>query len=142
MSPNVVIEALFDYAIAHPDGFSKYDFGREHNLSRDQVDTAIKRLRGILADDTITLICEPDGANQPWVYRLVGKVDGASPWAQNRLGDAETRFVTLSSVARALVNATDGRTIEGRRARAMHKAFARLKEDLDDLSQEVETWTA
>lgn len=142
MNPNIATETLFDYAVAHPDGFSKYDFANEHNLSMDQVNGAIRRLRRILADDTITLICEQGEAQKPWTYRLVGNVDESSPWVRNRLTDAETRFVTLSSVARALVNATDGRTIEGRRARAIHKACVRAKEDLDDLSQEVETWTA
>lgn len=142
MKQSEIIEALYDYAVAHPEGFTKYDFMRERDLTLDQLDRAIRKIRQVFADDDITLICEPSAPHQPWTYRLIGNVEGASPWARNRLADAETRLSTLSAVARTLVNATDGRTVDGRRARAMHKSFSRLMEDLDDLSQEVETWTA
>lgn len=142
MKTDDLAEALYDYAVSKPDGFTNVDFMAEHGVSLPDFNKAANKLRSILADDTITLICDPAEAKSPWTYRLVGKVDEGSPWVTNRLRDAESRFATMGAVAASLVNATDGRSADGRRARLMLKALTRLKEDLDEVSSEVSGWPA
>lgn len=142
MKADDLAEALYDYAVSQPEGFTNVDFMAEHNVTLDEFNRAVNKLRSILATDTITLICDPGDARSPWIYRLVGQVDEGSPWVQNRLRDAESRFTTMSHVAATLVNATDGRSLDGRRARLMQKALTRLKEDLDEIAVEVNGWPA
>lgn len=142
MKADDLVEALYDYAVAQPEGFTNVDFMAEHGVTLADFNTAVNKLRALLADDTITLICDPGEARSPWTYRLVGKVDEGSPWVQNRLRDAESRFVTMAHVATSLVNATDGRSADGRRARLIHKSLTRLKEDLDEIAAEVSGWPA
>lgn len=133
-----LVDALFDYAVANPDGFTNQQFMDEHGLTHlTHFNKVANRLRAALADDTITLICDPQGSGERWTYRLVGNVEDGSPWVQNRLRDAESRFSTMAAVVTSLVNATDGRTLDGRRARLMLKSLTRLREDLADLTSDV-----
>lgn len=134
-----LVDALFDYAVAHPDGFTNEQFMAVHGLSHlAEFNQAANRLRAALSGDTITLVCDPPGkGGERWIYRLVGNVEDGSPWVQNRLRDAESRFATMSAVVTSLVNATDGRTLDGRRARLMLKSLTRLREDLADLTSDV-----
>jgi hypothetical protein len=98
-----------------------------------RVSRMIGKLRRSLADSDWTVIAEAVGPQQPWMYRAVDSYDDAAWWVDNRLGDAETRFTTLHAVAKSLVSATDGRTVEGRRARIMERHSTRMMEDLADL---------
>lgn len=137
MTPTALAEKLFDFAIAHPEGFTNADFMSAYGVALPDFNKATNKLRKILADDTITLVCDPSGLREKWTYRLVGTVEDGSPWVQNRLRDAESRFVTMASVASALVNSTDGRTADGRRARLIDKALRRLMEDLKEVAEEM-----
>ena len=133
-----LVNALFDFAVAHPEGFTNEQFMEAEDFTDlTTFNQTSRRLRAALSGDSITLVCDPpeEGGGR-WTYRLVGQVDDGSPWIQNRLRDAETRVSTMSSVASALVNGTDGRTMDGRRARVIHKALSRLTEDLSDLAAE------
>lgn len=134
MSTANLVEALFDYAVSKPDGFTNADFMAEFDVDLEAFNRAANKLRSVLADDTINLVCDPAGARAKWIYRLVGSIEDGSPWVQNRLRDAETRFTTISSVVQSLVKATDGRTADGRRARLMEKSLRRLLEDLGEIS--------
>jgi hypothetical protein len=84
-------------------------------------------------DDQINLVCDPQGTGQPWLYRLIGDVDGARSWVANRLRDSETRIGTIRAICSSLVSATDGRSADGRRARIMDKGLTRILEDLAEL---------
>lgn len=130
-------EALFDFAVANPDGFTNADFMAEYDIALPDFNKGVNKLRRILADDTITLVCDPSAVREKWIYRLVGTVEDGSPWVQNRLRDAESRFVTMSAVASTLVKSTDGRTGEGRRARLIDKSMRRLLEDLQEIAAET-----
>lgn len=131
------VDALFDFAVAHPDGFTNEQFMAHAGLTYlAEFNQTAKRLRETLAEDTITLICDPTDGGR-WLYRLVGNLEDGSPWVQNRLRDAESRFTTIGAVVNTIVNATDGRTFDGKRARLMQKAIVRLREDLADLTGDV-----
>lgn len=132
-----IVDALFDYAVANPDGFTIADFADAAGIKVASAQDAVTRLRKALGSDTINLICAPTTPGQKWEYRLVGTLDDAKWWASNRLDDAETRLTTINSVANSLVSATDGRTVEGRRARTIRKVVGRLIEDLQDIHAEA-----
>jgi len=124
---------LFSYAASKPEGFTRYDVQEELGWRSQRFRKAVRELRTIFATDEINLICDPQGQGEAWMYQLVGTFEGASPWVTNRADDMETRLVTMLSVATSLVNASDGRTVEGRRARILQRHFQRAIEDLADL---------
>lgn len=132
----VQAEQLFDYAVSHYDGFTYKDIKRDLGWDRVHFYWIVRNLRRILAAeaDTINLICSPNGQSQPWLYEFAGTYDDAAPWSRNRVRDLETRLVTINSVAHTLVNATDGRTAEGRKARKIRRTVTRLIEDLADIN--------
>lgn len=128
---------LFDQLVANPAGVTIEQIAEDQGCSLGKSNHIVRELRrrcGV--SDTINLICEPDAADVRgrWIYRLVGKLDDAAYWLANRIGDAESRIRTIQAVTASLVAASDGRTVEGRRARVMNRALTRLIEDLDELS--------
>jgi hypothetical protein len=126
------VDALYEFAVAHPAGFHNVDFMARYGCDLPTFNVAARGLRRQLAGDSINLVCQPAGWG-PWVYQLVGDLDESRPWVRNRIGDARTRVRTMSAVADSLVNATDGRTTDGRLARVMRRSFTRLVEDLDEI---------
>lgn len=122
--------ALFDFAVDNPDGFTRDEACEELDLTKDEFFKAARDVRRAFAEDTITLSCDPQGSGEQWLYRLVGTVDDSSPWVSNRLGDAESRFVTIAAVIGAIKNSTDGRTVNGRKAREIHLSVTQLLERL------------
>lgn len=128
------IGRLFDYAAENKDGFTYQDVERDLDWQRGQFFNTARQLRLMLGnDDTINLVCDPQGQGQPWRYQLVGNVEGARGWISNRLTDTETRIATILAICSTLVRATDGRTGEGKRARIMNKGLSRIIEDLAEL---------
>ena len=94
----------------------------------------VRRLRLVFAGDDINLVCEPQMLREPWVYKLVGNVEDARSWSTNRISDIETRLETIQAVAESLTNATDGRTIEGRKARKIHRTLGYLIGELAEIA--------
>lgn len=128
------VTALFDILAGSPEGLTVDDMAAALGVSHHLTSDAIRELRLLLGDtDEINLICDPQGSRERWLYRLVGNLDGSRRWVANRLGDTESRLRTMQSIADSLVSATDGRTLDGRRARLIRKALVRLVEDLDEL---------
>lgn len=125
---------LFQYAQAHQDGFTRLDVETDLGWNRSQFNKTVKRARWWLGDNkTVNLVCNPQGQNELYLYRLVGDGVLAAPWQNNRTRDAVTRLVTVRSTFRSLVSATDGRTNEGKATRYADKALGRLIEDLQDM---------
>lgn len=124
---------LFDYAVTKPNGFEKRQACRELNLKPDQFDRAVRALRSILAGDEINVICNSQGFGQPKRYHLVGDLERAQPWISVRYKALEGQLQTVLNVSSSLVEATDGRTLEGRKARLIHRHIGRLIEDIGDL---------
>jgi hypothetical protein len=130
------MEKLFDLAAFNADGFTIDDAAAALGCSTQQVRTAVSDLRSFLADDSINLVCEPGRHLEQWIYRLVGNFDDARGWTANRIGDAEARLLTLKAVATSVMAGTDGRTLEGKRAKVMVKALGRLVEDLGEIGED------
>jgi len=130
------VDELWDFAVAHPDGFTWADLRDEYPWAADRPSffEVVRALRiTIGAEDTINLVCEPQGTGELWRYRLVGTHEAAGSWNANRLGDIESRLVTVAGVARSLVAGSDGRSVGGRKSRLIAKVVGRLIEDLDEL---------
>jgi len=129
-----LVGRLFDYAVTQPEGFTNVEAAKALEISVDRFNRAVHRIRIMLADDdSINLIATREFPQQPWRYQLVGTLAESLWWISNRERDSETRLRTMAAVMKSIVNATDGRTVEGKRARMIYKALSRLVEDLDDL---------
>ena len=128
---------LFDLIAGHPaPGMTNLEmmaaFG---GVSLGFVTRRINDIRMVLGDDTINLINEPEpGARGHHFYRLTGDPNEARGWLVNRFDDLDTRLNTIHSISQSLVNATDARTIPGRRARLTETALRHLIEDLENLT--------
>lgn len=127
-------EELFSLLAA--DDMNRDEICADRGWTHGQLRAAVQKLRDILAadGDTINVVCEPDGWRQPWQYRLRAGGDildaEESRWMTNRLGDTERRITTIGHVLDAAVNATDGRTIEGRKARIYQLHISRAIEEI------------
>jgi hypothetical protein len=126
------VDQLWDYAVEHPEGFTREEAADALGVSHGMVGWIIRNLRETLADDDVNLVAEPDGVG-PWIYRLVGDLKEAGPWVNNRLADLETRIGTMANVAASIDHALKGRNVAGRKARVIRRTLVRLAEDLAEL---------
>jgi hypothetical protein len=139
MSPRGIREvrrdALFDLAVANPDGVTVDEICYELDITHHQANEAIRDLRHFLGDtDTINFPCDPAGRGERWVYKLVGDLDGTRVWNANRVRDAESRFRTMDSMMESIVRSYKGqRSTESRKARVMERGLKRMVEDLDTI---------
>lgn len=131
---------LFDYAVTHPDGFTNEQASADLDWTLHVFNEAARALRLILGDDTITLVCDPTGPRERWRYRLVGNYTDARGWSSNRLRDMEARLETIQAVAATIVHATDGRKLDGRRARLILAVVGALREQLIAMSDQGRLW--
>jgi hypothetical protein len=128
-------EILFDLLANSPDGMTAEDICYAEDWSGAQFRAALQWLRDNLGTgDTLTVIAEPNGFREPWLYRLIDGgqvVDGeASRWVNNRTNDLDRRLLTLMSVLATAVRSTDGRSAKGRKARALQVHMTRALEDI------------
>jgi hypothetical protein len=134
------VTELWQFAVAHPEGFTRDDVASACSWAEQPSHffAVVRALRITIGAETdINLVCEPQGPNERWRYRLVGTAEAAGPWSRNRLSDTEARLDTIYGVSRSLVAATDGRSTDGRKARLIEKSVRRLREDLGELRQGV-----
>ena len=130
--------ALFDYMVLQDtQGATVEDMAAHLECSVDLASDSIRDLRRFLGDsDEMNLTCDQQGAGQRWLYRLVTKMEEHSGWIGIRMNDTESRLVTILAILASAVRSTDGRTIEGKRARVMFKQISRLMEDLRELEDQ------
>lgn len=131
-----LVTLAFDFAADQSTGFTDRELAAHLGVDHRTVRDVIQKLRDVLGhDDSINLVCEPQGQRQKWLYRLVGNMEDSRWWAANRILDTERRIRTQYNVCRAMARATDGRTIEGRKARIFERSLQRLLEDVDALAE-------
>ena len=131
---------LFDFAVVHPDGFTNQEAMDEFGWTRSRFTRIARQVRLILADDTITLTCDPEGQRERWRYRLVGTYHDSRGWSSNRLRDLEARLETIQAFAASIVNATDGRRVDGRKAKLILAVVGALREQLVVMSDQGHLW--
>lgn len=122
---------LFDLLTAGPQTYQTVE--AELGWDRGRFYKVVQGLRDFCAenDDTITVLNEPQGGNAPHLYTLTaGNYVGESAWAGNRISDLRRRLDTFLSVAKVAVNATDGRTNDGKAARILEFRIRQAKEEI------------
>lgn len=128
-------DALYDLLVANPTGITVDDMMDLLDVSYETARKTIRDLRRFLGDDDeINVPCTPNGMNERWLYTLEATLENSQEWISNRLGDAESRLETMAAMTASLVRSTDGRSIEGKKARILDRAFRRAAEDLADLN--------
>jgi hypothetical protein len=128
-------DELFDLLVALPDGVTVDDIKVALACSHRQANDAVHDLRLFLGSfDDVNLPANPNGPRERWTYVLVGNLDGCREWMANRVGDTHSRIRTMQAMMASCVQASDGRTVDGKRARVIERALRRLLEDLDDLA--------
>jgi len=123
---------LFDLLVASPHGVTIDNIREGLGSTHAQARKAVRDLRRFLGDfDDVNVPAVPNGQNQPWLYTLAhGVTDATRKWTTNRIGDTQSRLVTQHAVAASIVKATDGRSIEGRKARMTEVGLRHLLENL------------
>ena len=126
-------DALFDFLADRPNGATVTDMRNEFGWGHGQTNQAIRALRKVLAEDVINVVCEPHVHRGRWLYRLVGHPADSRFYVTNRLLDLEARLETQQYVTESLEHATDGRTVEGRKARKIARTLSYLQKELADI---------
>jgi hypothetical protein len=129
---------LFDYLVLSPQGVTIGDMIDHLDCNRSRAETAIHDLREFLGQaDVANLTCTPNGSRQQWLYHLETKLDEHKEWIANRTGDFESRLRTMLAMLSSVISGTSSRTLEGKRARVMHRQITRLLEDLQEMDTPV-----
>lgn len=132
---------IYDVLADAPDGLAMSEIVEKTDMPRSSCQIAIRTLRLMLAadGDTLWVTCDPAGQREEWVYKLIDGqklIDsGESGWAVNRILDAQSRVHLLAASMSTAVQATDGRTTLGKKARHMERVLRHLDEDLTALDQ-------
>lgn len=127
-------DALYDLLVANPDGITVDDMMELIDCTYESARLAIRDLRLFLGDDDeINVICTPDEYRGRWLYTLEATLEKSQEWISYRLSDAESRLETMGAVMASIVQSTSGRTIDGKKARIIERAFRRALEDLAEL---------
>lgn len=130
------VDLLFDLLNEHPQGVTLAEIMPAIQVrDKSHANRVIRAFRLMFAKEKVNLTATPQGPGEEWLYTL-----GAEPevWAANRVGDTESRLETMAAVMQSVVNATDGRTLVGRKARKMEVAFRHLQEDLDSIAADFQ----
>jgi len=135
------MDVLFDILVASPEGITREECCQRAEIDRDQFFEGRRDLLEWLVetDDTVSIVVI-DRPGQPSLYKLGSLIDEAKPHLASRIADLETRMRTSEHSVIPFVNATDGRTADGKRARVMRKYLTRLREDLDELLRAEQLW--
>jgi len=128
------LSALFDLLAAAPDVLYVNDIADKLGVTISYTNQLIRELRLMFGDDdTVNLVCEPKGHQHRWGYRLEGTLEGITFWEANRIGDAESRLVTMNAVLSSIVRNIDADSVDGKKARIMQRYIRRALEDLAEL---------
>ena len=131
---------LYDYLVANPEGITWENTHEDLGFPyRTYFFRVVRRLRIILGDDDeMTVVCDPRGTRQTWLYRIVGNPTEAYAWQANRIGDMESRLETVLAVSTSVARNTDGRTVVGKKSRRIKATIGYLLGELHELRDDDE----
>lgn len=127
---------LYDLLVQYPEGLTGPDVQDILDWDANQFGAAVQALRDIFSDDgdSITVVCEPQGQREPWLYILV---DGAattneddSRWVGIMLNHIERRLKTMRNVLATGIKATRATSIIGRKVRIYHLHITRAQDEV------------
>jgi hypothetical protein len=131
-----LIGPTYDLIASYPEGITINEMCLELDMDKFQCNQVIREIRRIFADAKENLVCEPQPGvrRQQWLYRMTGDSDKARFWISNRLNDTEARLGTILDVTHSISLATDARTIEGQKARKIHRTLEYLEKELAEIT--------
>ena len=96
---------------------------------------AVRRLRAMFdeGESTVTLVPEPQGKGEQWLYRLTGVIDDTTDWAKNRFSDLLARINTFESVVNVLIASTPSDTAEAAKLRITSRRLEHLNAEMTEL---------
>jgi hypothetical protein len=124
------VTQLFDFITDHPEGVTWEDISDHLLIDHGQTNRVIRAFRLEFANQSVNLTASPQGSLDKWLYTLDASSEA---WAENRIADAESRLETMAAMMKTVVNATNPRSLAGRKARKMEVAFRHLQENLAEL---------
>ncbi len=132
-------DQLFDYLADHGDGATLLQIRADLKLTEGQMARTLRDLRLWCGEyDEINVVCDPDEAQKPWLYKLVGNLDAARDWRNFQMKNLETRLETSLAIAKSMVAAyPDGRLKDAKKAKKIARVLGRLIEDLEEIREEV-----
>lgn len=132
------VEQVFDYLAGHPDGATGDEMAAWLEVSKSTIQRVVHDLRIVLGGtDSITVTCEALGLpTEPHTYRLVGNLEDATGWLSARILEQEVRLETIEYSTASLVTGSDGRTLEGKKARKIHRTLKYLREELAEIGSD------
>jgi hypothetical protein len=120
-------EQLYDALVAAPEGLSMADIAETLGVTHQRAALALRCLRLMLGGgDSINVPFRAEGRRR--LYYLAGTSAGGNEWQAIRMKTMLSRIHVDLAWWSSMVAATDGRTTEGRLARAAHRHFSRLAE--------------
>lgn len=125
------VDDLFDLLANAPNGMRLPDISEALELTKDETTRTIRALRMAFSNDTVNLVCEPNGQGEYWTYQLVGRPEDQRSWVAWRMLNVETQLETIKAVTDSAIVASDGRTLEGRKARYINMNIRHLLEQLE-----------
>lgn len=126
--------SLFDALADHPEGFTIHEIGVLLEIPRQTANTVIRTLRLTLGQgDSITVPYKIDGRQRR--YFLASQVEALRERSEIRQATYASNMDTEIAMWTAVKAQTNGRTIEGRKARLYLKYWTRLREDINELAE-------
>lgn len=129
------LNRLFDLFAQHPDGMTLRQLGAALNVSRGVIQARIRELRQMFADDDYNIVGNlPATPRAPYVFQLVRVGEDTRWWHNHQMQHLESRLKTITAVAESVTHMTDGRSIEGKKARKIHRTLEYLEKELQDIT--------
>ena len=131
-NPNELASEVFDAIMSAGDaGITITGLQSATGANKNAVKKAIQRLRIMFGDDAHNVVCDPNGHNEEWLYRVVNGYERSRDWSANRVEDARTRLKTMRAVMESVTHATDGRSVAGKRSRIIERGLRHVLEDVE-----------
>lgn len=93
-------------ALALRESFTVYSLAEYLGVDARVAGRTVRRLRNLLADQEVNVVCRPQGKGEPWLYSLVGDLESVENWRGIRVRGLRSQLETVRNVASSLVNAT------------------------------------
>lgn len=120
-----------DYEVEGP-GLTIDELSEKTGMTMQQIRDAIFALRNAFGEsEDVNIVAIPPAKKGQWNYRLVGTMDGATSWTENRMRDALTRAKTIRNIVASVQRGEpDPRT--ALKAKIVHRSLVRMEEELRD----------
>lgn len=122
---------FYDLLVAEPDGLDKHQIASKLGVPVRVVVPILRKLRLILGGgDSINIPWRSEGRRR--IYFLTGQIEQGQQWQAARISKKLADLEVDLAWWRSMVEATDGRTVDGKKARLALRHQQRLFEDMSE----------